>query len=199
MSEIYTCATMSIDGYISGPAESGFEHLFHWYGSGDVEVPTANPQRTLKMSAASAKYFTELSANTGALVVGRKLFDAVNGWGGRHPMNVPVVVLSHGVPDGWPRVGSPFTFVSGGIEEAVAVAGKLAGGRAVGVNGGTIARQCLNAGLLDEVLIDLVPVLLGGGTKFFDQLADAPVVLEGPISTVEGRGVTHLRYGVRRS
>ncbi|MGH8931323.1 MAG: dihydrofolate reductase family protein [Egibacteraceae bacterium] len=67
----------------------------------------------------------------------------------------------------------------------------------VGVNGGTIARECLNAGLLDEIWIDLVPVLLGGGTPFFDQLKDAPIELQGPISVVEGTNVTHLRYRVR--
>jgi len=79
------------------------------------------------------------------------------------------------------------------IEQAKA----LAGDKVVGVNGGTIARQCLNAGLLDEIYVDLVPVLLGAGTPFFDQLKDAPVELEGPISVVEGTDVTHLRYRVR--
>jgi len=67
----------------------------------------------------------------------------------------------------------------------------------VGANGGTIARQCLNAGLLDEIYVDLVPVLLGAGTPFFDRLKEAPVELDGPISVVEGTDVTHLRYRVR--
>jgi hypothetical protein len=64
-------------------------------------------------------------------------------------------------------------------------------------HGGTIASQCLNAGLLDEIWVDLVPVLLGGGTPFFDQLKVAPVELEGPTSVVQGTDVTHLRYRVR--
>ena len=75
----------------------------------------------------------------------------------------------------------------------------LAGDKVVGVNGGTIASQCLNAGLLDEVWIDLVPVLLGDGTPFFDGLTGAPVELDGPLSVTEGVDVTHLRYRVRYS
>src|SRR5918994_8679 len=192
MTKVYTGASMSLDGYISGPAETGFEHLFKWYGNGDVEVPTNKPDMTLRMSEASARHFRRIVDNTGALIVGRKLFDSTGGWGGNHPMSGPVVVVTHSVPEGWPREGAPFTFVTDGIESAVEKAKALAGGKVVGVNGGTIARQCLDAGLLDEIWIDLVPVLLGAGTPFFDQLKDVPVELDGPVSVVEGTGVTHL-------
>jgi dihydrofolate reductase len=82
-------------------------------------------------------------------------------------------------------------------DSAIEQAKALAGDKVVGVNGGTIVRQCLNAGLLDEIWGDLVPVLLGGGTPFFDQLKGAPVELEGPTSVVEGIDITHLRYRVR--
>ena len=198
MSKVYTGASMSLDGYIAGPNESGFEHLFQWYANGDVEVPTTNPEMTLRMTDVSAAHFRGLIEATGALVVGRKLFDSTGGWGGNHPMGVPVVVLSHSVPDGWPREDAPFTFVSEGIEAAIEQAKALAGGKVVGVNGGTIARQCLDAGLLDEIWVDLVPVLLGGGTPFFEQLGTAPVPLEGPVSVQQGTGVTHLRYRVPR-
>ena len=198
MSKVFTGASMSIDGYISGPNESGFEHLFKWYGNGDVAVPTADPAMTPQMTQTSADHFRTLVEQTGALVVGRKLFDHVNGWNGNHPMGVPVVVLSHSVPDGWPRDDAPFTFVSEGIERAIEVAKELAGEKVVGVNGGTIARQCLDAGLLDEIWVDLVPVLLGDGTPFFSQLGTAPIVLEGPLSAAEGRDVTHLRFRVVR-
>jgi dihydrofolate reductase len=112
-------------------------------------------------------------------------------------MGRPVVVVTHSVPEGWPREHAPFAFVTDGIESAIEQASALAGDKAVGVNGGTIARQCLNAGLLDEIWVDLVPVLLGGGTPFFDQLNGAPVELEGPTSVVQGTDVTHLRYRVR--
>jgi dihydrofolate reductase len=198
MSKVCTGASMSLDGFISGPAETGFEHLFQWYGNGDVEVPTTHADMTMHMSAVSAEIFRGIIESSGALVVGRRLFDAMNGWGGNHPIGVPVVVVSHSVPEGWPRADAPFTFVTDGIESAIATAKELAGDKTVGVNGGTIARQCLDAGLLDEIWIDLVPVLLGGGTPFFDQLKSVPVVLDGPVSVVEGDAVTHLRYRVRR-
>jgi dihydrofolate reductase len=196
MSKVYTGASMSLDGYISGPAESGFEHLFKWYGNGEVEVPTADPNMTLRMTPVSAEHLRTITDMSGALVVGRKLFDSTNAWGGRHPMDRPVVVVTHTVPPGWPRQDAPFHFVTDGIQAAIEQAKALAGDKVVGVNGGTIASQCLNAGLLDEIWVDLVPVLLGGGTRFFDQLQDAPVELEGPISVTEGRDVTHLRYRV---
>jgi dihydrofolate reductase len=112
-------------------------------------------------------------------------------------MDRPVVVVTHSVPEGWPREDAPFTFVTDGIESAIERAKALAGDKVVGVNGGTIARQCLDARLLDEIAVDLVPVLLGDGTPFFDQLKSAPVELEGPISVVEGTDVTHLRYRLR--
>jgi dihydrofolate reductase len=196
MSKVIAGATMSIDGYIAGPNESGFDHLFRWYGNGDVVTPNLNPELTFRTSAASAEHLREFMANTGALVVGRHLYDMTSGWGGRHPLDKPVVVLTHRPPEDRPREDENFVFVTDGIEAAVDKAKQLAGDKWVGANGGTIARQCLDAGLLDEVHVDLAPVLLGGGTPFFSALADAPVELEGPISVVQGTGVTHPRYRV---
>lgn len=198
MSKIYTGASVSLDGYIAGPGESGFEHLFAWYGNGDVEVTTANPELTMRMTPENAEHVRTITDMTGAIVVGRKLFDYTDGWGGRHPMDKPVVVVTHSVPDGWPRADAPFEFVTDGIEPAIARARELAGDKGVAVNGGTIASQCLDAGLLDEIWVDLVPVVLGGGTPYFSQLGGAPYPVEGPIDVVDGRGVTHLRYRVTR-
>jgi dihydrofolate reductase len=196
MTKILTGATMSIDGYIAGPDESGFDRLFQWYGNGDVELPSANPDVSFRLTETSAAVWRELLDTTGALVVGRHLFDITSGWGGRHPMDVPVVVLTHSVPDGWERESESFVFVTdGGIEAAVAKARELAGDKNVVVNGGQMAKQALQAGLVEEIGVDLVPVLLGGGTPFFDRLG-GPVDLEGPISVVEGKAVTHLRYRV---
>ena len=199
MSKVYTGATMSLDGYIAGPDESGFDRLFQWYGNGDVERPTTHDDMTFRLTRASADHLSTYLDATGALVVGRHLFDVTSGWSGIHPLGLPVVVLSHSdrVPDGWPD-DAPFAFVSEGIEAAIDKAQELAGGKNVGLNGGQIASQALNAGLLEEVWVDLVPVLLGGGTPFFSQLGVAPVDLEGPLSITEGNRVTHLRYAVRR-
>jgi dihydrofolate reductase len=190
---------MSLDGYIADTSHGGFEHLFQWYGNGDVEIPTATPGMTFRTSAASAKHVRELTERTGALVVGRRLFDMTNGWGGRHPMDVPVVVVTHHVPEGWEREGDSFVFVTDGIEAAIARAKALAGDKEVGVNGGTIATQVLEAGLLDEVHVDLVPVLLGDGIPLFANLRIAPLDLEGPTRVVQGNGVTHLAYRVRKA
>jgi dihydrofolate reductase len=199
MSKVITGASMSLDGYIAGPNESGFDKLFQWYGNGDVERPTTHPDMTMRMTQASYEYFSRYIEETGVLVVGRHLFDVTSGWGGIHPLDLPVVVLSHSdrTPDGWPA-DAPFTFVSEGIEAAIETAREIAGGKDVGLNGGTIAAQALDAGLLDEVAVDLVPVLLGGGTPFFKGLTGRPVDLEGPVSISEGKAVTHLRYRVRR-
>ena len=198
MSKVYTGATMSIDGYISGPDESGFDHLFQWYENGDVEMRTTHGDLTFHLTPQSAEHVRAIVETTGALVCGRHLFDVTSGWGGSHPLDLPVVVVTHSVPDGWPRDDAPFTFVTEGIERAIEVASEIAGDKVVGVNGGQIARQCLEAGLLDEIWVDLAPVLLGGGRPFFDEVAGAPYALDGPVSVVQGERVTHLRYRVRK-
>ena len=193
MNKVYTGASMSLDGFVAGPNETGFEHLFAWHGNGDIAVTTANPDITLQLTESNAHHQQRLLDQTGAIVVGRRLYDATNAWGGQHPMGVPVVVLTHNPPES--REG--FHFVSADIEKAVATAAELAGDKVVGVNAGTIATQCYAAGLLDEVWIDLVPVILGGGRPLFDALG-GPVTLDGPLQVAEGTGVTHLRYAVQR-
>ncbi|HZG92952.1 MAG TPA: dihydrofolate reductase family protein [Pseudonocardia sp.] len=193
---VSTGASVSLDGYIAGPEESGFEHLFAYMGSGDVEVPTAHPEITLRMTPDNADFQRALVARTGAIVVGRHLYDFTGAWGGTHPMGCPVVVLTRNPPAEAPS--AQFHFVSGGIEEAVGTARDLAGGKEIGLNAGQVARQALAAGLLDEVWLSLVPVYLGAGKAFFPDLgADAPLLLDGPEIT-PGTGVTHLRYRVRR-
>jgi dihydrofolate reductase len=151
MTKVFTQASMSLDGYISGPAESGFSHLFRWLSNGDVAVPTARPDMTPRLTAVSAEHFRTLIDATGALVVGRHLFDYTSGWSGEHPLDTPVVVVTHSAPDDWPHEGARFTFVTDGIESAIDQAKALAGDKLVNVTGGTIARQCLTAGLLDEI------------------------------------------------
>ena len=102
MGKITTGATMSIDGYLAGPGESGFDLLFQWYGTGDVETPTGNPDYPPRTSAARAAHLARLYESTGALLVGRHLYDMTNGWGGRHPMDVTTVVLTHRLPEDRP-------------------------------------------------------------------------------------------------
>ena len=188
--------SMSLDGFIADPAD-GVEHLFGWYGNGDVTVPTADPRLTFHVSEASAAHLRGMLGNVGALISGRRLFDVAEGWGGNHPVGAPVFVVTHTAPQGWPHDDAPFTFVTeGGVEQAVAQAKAVAGDKIVAIASANVAQQCLNAGLLDAIAVDLVPVLLGEGIRFFDHLSEAPVKLENP-RVVEGNCVTHLYYRVR--
>ena len=199
MTKIITGATVSLDGYLAGPEESGFDLLFEWYGNGDVEVGTASPDvPAMRLSAASAELVQREWGSTGALVVGRHLYDLTNAWGGRHPIDVTTVVLTHRRPADRPEDDENFVFVTDGIEAAVSRAKELAGDGNVVVNGGQMARQALEAGLLDEVAIELVPVVLGSGKSLFGELRATPVQFDGPTAVVEGKGVTHLRYRVKK-
>ena len=94
---------------------------------------------------------------------------------------------------------APFTFVTDGLPAAIERAWVIAGDLAVSVTPGQIASQCLELGLLDEISIDLVPVLLGIGVRFLEELQAAPILLDGPDLLIEGSRVTHLRYQVRLS
>ena len=129
------------------------------------------------------------------MLTGRRTFEKAGGWDGQHPWGIPAFVVTHGVPQGWPRPGSTVHFVTDGLESAVAQATAAAGERAVGLHGGDTIRQCLDAGLLDEMQIDLVPLLLGSGIPLFGHARSAPVILGSP-TVVAGVGVTHLRYPV---
>jgi dihydrofolate reductase len=133
-------------------------------------------------------------------VVGRELFDVTDGWKGTHPLGVPVVVLTHEPPTDWDYPDAvKFFFVTDGIEAAVARAQQVAGEKNVGVAAGTIARQCLEAGLLDEVAVDLVPVVMGKGRPYFGELADGhPHLLGDPTTLIQGERVTHLVFPVKK-
>jgi dihydrofolate reductase len=199
MGKVSAGATMSLDGFIAGPHDTGFDMLFRWYSAGGVEVPMPDSSAGVppsRVSAASAELMRREQAGWGALVVGRHLYDLTNAWGGRHPLGVTTVVLTHRSPEDRPEADENFVFVTDGIGAAVAKAKEIAGDRDVAVNGGQMARQALEAGLLDEIGIDLVPVLLGVGTKLIADPALPPMQLEGPTLVVQGSGVTHLRYRV---
>jgi dihydrofolate reductase len=188
---------MSLDGFIAH-LDDGVEHLFDWYDNGEVAVPWPGNDMVSHVTPASAGYLRDAIARAGALVIGRRLFDYTDGWEGRHPFGVPVFLVTHSVPDGWPRTDAPVTIVTDGLESAVAQARAVAGDKTVGVAGPNLIQQCLNAGLLDELSIELVPVLLGEGIRFFDNLSSPPVMLENP-TVIEGDRVTHLTYKVRRT
>jgi dihydrofolate reductase len=198
MGRILTGASVSLDGYISGPGESGFEKLFEWYNAGDIEFKSTHPEIPFNLTAEDHRYLTEYVEKVGVLVVGRRLFNLVDGWGGIHPLDRPVVVVTHSIPEEWVAAHSdaPFTFVTDGMTAAIDRAREIAGESNVGVTAGKIASQCLELGLLDEIWFDLVPLVLGGGTPYFEVLGTGPVELDGP-DIIQGARVTHLRYVVR--
>jgi dihydrofolate reductase len=196
MATVIADMSMSLDGFIAD-RDDEVGPLFDWYQTGPVSTPTAGEEWTFETDEASAEQLREGLQTIGALICGRRLFDLTKAWGGRHPMGCPVVVVTHSVPQGWPRDDAPFTFVSDGVESAVARASAIAGDKVVAVATPTITQQCLNAGLLDVIRVNLVPVLLGDGIRFFEHLRDAPIMLDDPEVT-EGLRVTHLQYRVRR-
>ena len=152
---------------------------------------------TFKVSAPSDEHLRRLWSELGAVLTGRRTFDKAHGWGGNHAWG-PAFVLTHQVPAGWPRPNSNVHFVTDGIESAVKQAKVAAGGKSVGVHGADTLQQLLNAGLLDEIHVDIAALLLGSGVRLFDTLADTPAVLGNP-TVIAGVGVTHLRYPVRKA
>ncbi len=190
--------SMSLDGFVADP-DDGVAEVFDWYiNSGEVEVNTGGSDpMTFKVSAPSAGHLRGLWSELGAVLAGRRTFDKAEGWGGDHGWG-PAFVLTHHVPEGWPRPDSTVHFVTDGVESAVEQAKAAAKGKSVGVHGADTIRQLLNAGLLDEISVDLAAVLLGSGVRLFDRLAGTPFVLGDPTVT-QGVGVTHLRYPLRKA
>jgi dihydrofolate reductase len=195
MTTVISQASMSLDGFIADTS-GNVGPLFDWYGNGDVEVTGADQDRVFKVSAASAEYLRRAWSNAAAGVIGRRLFDITNGWNGRPPVGEAVFVVTHRPPEGWDFPDAPFTFVTDGVASAVAQAKELAGDRVVSVTPGDVGGQAFTAGLVDEVLVDLVPVVFGAGVRYFGDYAGSPLLLEDP-EVVQGDRVTHLRYRVR--
>jgi dihydrofolate reductase len=191
MGQVIANLAMSIDGFIADP-EDGCDDLFGFYDNGDVELVLADGWPPFHMYEPSATLFREAVSRIGCHVMGRRLYDMTNGWEG-HPGNeAPIVVATHQAPDQHPE-GVPYHFVSG-IEPAIAQARELAGDLDVTIAGASLARQALDAGLLDVIDVSLVPVVLGTGIAWFAG-SKGPVRLSDPV-VHEGRGVTHLRYQV---
>ena len=198
MSKLVAIMSMSLDGFVADPSD-GVGEVFDWYmNSGDVEFQTGGSDpMTFKVSGPSAGHLRQLWSELGAVLTGRRTFDVAQGWGGNHAWG-PAFVLTHQIPAGWPRPGSTVHFVTDGLESAVNQAKAAAAGRSVGVHGADTIRQLLNAGLLDEISVDIAAVLLGSGVRLFDHLTGTPSMLGNP-TVIPGLGVTHLRYPVRKA
>ena len=186
--------SMSVDGYIAGPGDEpgnpggdGFMRLHEWYGYG--------ADGTLNTKPGAAEEFVAETLATGAVVAGRRTVEQVDHWGGDEH-GVPIFVPSHRPPG--PTVANyPLvTYVSDGIESAMAQAKAAAGERNVVVLGGYTAQRALEAGVLDELQIHQIPVLFGSGRRLFDVLP-ARVELE-VVRVIDTPDATHIRYRVLR-
>ena len=148
---------------------------------------------------ASADFIQSHYRDWAAVVIGRRLFDLTNGWNGKPAAGEHVFVVTHRPPRDWENADTaPFTFVDG-VEKAIAAAKEFAGDRVVDVAGGQIGSQALKLGLIDQVVVNQVPVIFGSGRPFFTTggLAES-LRLENPTTIVPGDRVTHLVYDVSR-
>ena len=191
-------AVVSLDGYIADDHD-GVGPLFDWYRNGDVAWRFPGSDRELRSARASAEFMAGHYRDVAALVIGRRLFDLTGGWGGRPAAGEHVFVVTHRPPADWEHAGTaPFTFVDG-VGQAIAAAKAFAGGRDVDVAAGQIGAHALRLGLIDEVVLNQVPVVFGSGRPFFALGAlDEPLLLQDPTTIVRGDRVTHLVYPVRR-
>ncbi|ALG09620.1 dihydrofolate reductase family protein [Kibdelosporangium phytohabitans] len=199
MNKVFSALAVSVDGYIagrgtapgSGLGDAGF--LFDWYFDGDT------PSKSLdgfRLSEPSARVFDALAARVGAIVAGRKTYDDSEefGGGGPHP-TAPLVVLSHR-PAPRAEQSARQTLVTTGIKDAIAAAQELAGDKDVALQGGGMVTEALQAGLIDEIVLHQVPVLVGGGRPYFQQLPGH--VRLRLLGATPAPGVTHLHFEVVR-
>jgi dihydrofolate reductase len=197
-----TChMSISLDGYVAGPDQS-LEHplgrrgleLHHWHLDDPLNDGDARAQSLLMRPR-------------GAYVMGRNMFGPVRGpwqdewrgwWGDDPPYHAPVFVLTHHAHDPIEMAGgTTFHFVTDGFDAAFARASEVAGDRGVDIAGGASAvRQALAAGVIDELVLDIVPVLLGAGEPIFDGVADPGLT---PVEVIHSELATHVRYRVGKS
>ncbi|GLY83783.1 dihydrofolate reductase family protein [Actinoallomurus iriomotensis] len=194
---------VSVDGFIADENDD-VGPLHDWYFSGDTPITEDDDQRydhsavgsRFKVSRASAEYVRPMWETIGVIVMGRTLFDLVNGWEGQPPAGEHVVVVSHRPkPEGWYPEAS-YHFVDD-VRAAIDKAQELAGERTVSVNAGDVGGQILAAGLVDEVAMDVVPVVFGSGKRYFGGI-DGQHLLEDPHVVIRGDRVLHLKFEVRR-
>jgi dihydrofolate reductase len=194
---------VSVDGFIADEKDQ-VGPLFDWLANGDAELIEGGE---IKVSQVSAGYVRSLLAGIGAMVIGRHLFDLTNGWEGTPPAGDHVVVVSHRPrPGDWQPSGlhsvhprqeqASYYFISD-VAQAVAKARELAGERTVAVAADHVGGQALALGLVDEVAMDVVPVVFGSGKRYFGPV-DSQHLLEDPHTVIQGNRVLHLRYRVRR-
>ena len=183
---------VSVDGFIADENDQ-VGPLFDWYFNGDTVLVDGSEFRS---SAVSADYVRSTWGEIGSMVIGRHLFDIMNGWDGVPPVGDHVVVVSHRPkPEGWHPEAS-YHFVDD-VTRAIDEARRLAGERTVTIAAGDVGGQALGLGLVDEVAMDIVPVVFGAGKRYFGSL-HGQQLLDDPHVVIQGDRVLHLRFRVRR-
>jgi dihydrofolate reductase len=195
MGMVYFELSVSLDGFVAGPNVTagnplgdGGERLHDWMFAGRSE-------------AESRAFEEAVFAPVGAMVMGRRMADfGIGPWGEDPTFHMPVFVVTHTAHDPIVRDGgTTYRFVTDGLDSALDQARAVAGDKDVVIGGGaTIVRQCLAAGVIDEIRLHLVPVLLGDGVRLFDDAIKAPTEELALTSVDQADGVAHLRYRVRR-
>ncbi len=197
MGKVIANAAMSLDGFIADDHDQ-VGPIFDWYSNGDVEFTGADPDRVFRTSQATADYLRPIWDNIAATVIGRRLFDLTDGWGGQPPVGDAIFVVTHEAPANWAHADAPFTFVTDGLASAIAQAQAFAGERDVALTAGDLTGQAIASGLVDEVSVALAPAVFGSGRRFFGDYAGNPVLLDDPV-VVQGDRVTHLHYKVSKA
>lgn len=193
MGNVVMHAVVSVDGYLADNNDE-VGPLFDWYFNGDTPIVDGGP---FQVSAASAAYVRPTWESIGAMVIGRHLFDLTNGWDAQPPAGEHVVVVSHrSKPEGWHPEAS-YHFVSD-VTDAVARAKELAGDGIVALAAGDVGGQALALGLVDEVAMDVAPVVFGSGKPYFGNVTNQHLLAD-PYVVIQGDRVLHLRYRVRQA
>ena len=196
MATVIMHAVVSVDGFIADENDDPGP-LFDWYFNGDMPIADAAAEERharFRVGARSYDYVTSFWGSIGVTIQGRHLFDLTNGWEAEPPAGDHLIVVSHRPkPEGWhPEANVPFF---DDVAAAVEKAKELAGDRMVVLCAGNVGAQALALGLVDEVAMDVVPVVFGKGKPYFGQL-ESPYLLDDPSVVIQGERVLHLRYRI---
>lgn len=193
MGRVFVDLSISLDGFITGPNPrpglalgEGGQRLHDW-----MFPPSGN------LTSRDREVIENLFKTSRAMVMGRRSFAVVEElWGENPPFHMPVFVLTHDAKETITKKGGmTYTFVTDGVEGILAQAKAAAGNKDVCLHGASIAQQCLQDGLLDGIHLHLVPILLGQGTRLFDQIGNKQIELE-KMEEIESKSVTHLKFRV---
>ncbi len=205
MGKVTVDITTSLDGFVAGPNDGpdlglgeGGERLHEWV----FDLASWREPHGLAGGETNvdSEVLDEAFRSTGAIVLGRRMFDNARGWGENPPFHMPVFVLTHEArgPEA-KEGGTTFTFVRDGIESALEQARRAAGEKNIGIAGGAnTIQQYVRAGLVDEIQVHIAPLLLGGGIRLFEHLGAGPIELER-VRVIDSAAVTHLKFRVVRA